>query len=157
LWTSGVPHGIAAAGYRALDSLRIEKGYRYFGSDLTMLDDPFEAGLGSCVRLDKGPFVGRDALVTKHEGVAPARRLRTLLVGDADYVTIYGGEAVLEDHGVVGRLRSCAYGFTIRRNIGYVYLPVGMGPGDRLEVEVFGRRVPAEIAPDVLTDRQARV
>lgn len=152
LWAAGSPHGIAVAGYRALDSLRIEKGYRYFGTDLTMLDDPFEAGLASCVRLDKEAFVGREALVAKLAAGAPARHLRTLLVGGEEYVAIYGGEAVTVGGAVVGRLRSCAYGFTVRRNVAYAYLPAQMGPGDRLEVEVFGRHVAAEVADEALVD-----
>ena len=153
LWSAGEPQGMAVAGYRALDSLRIEKGYRAFGSDLTMLDDPFEAGLGSCVRLNKGGFVGRDALAAKQQAGGSGRRLRTLLVGDAQYLTIYGGEAVLGIGGaVVGRLRSCAYGFTIGRNVGSAYLPVELEPGEPLEVDVFGRRVPAEIAADASID-----
>ncbi len=149
---AGAPHGIAIAGYRALDSLRIEKGYRYFGTDLTMLDDPFQAGLAACVRLEKESFVGRDALVAKLEAGAPTRRLRTLLVGAEAYVPIYGGEAVLVDRGVVGRLRSCAYGFTVGRNIAYAYLPTELGPGDRVDVEAFGEPIPAEVADDVSVD-----
>ena len=85
------------------------------------------------------------------------RRLRTLLVGDQEYVTIYGGEAVYADGSVVGRLRSCAYGFTVGRNIGYSYLPVELRPGARVEVEVFGRRVPAEVATDALLKREQLV
>src|SRR5881296_1330124 len=120
--------GVRAGGYRALDSLRMEKGYRYYGTDLTLLDNPLEAGLGFCIRFDKGDFNGREALLAlKAAGVM--RRLRTLLIGDHDYVTVYGGEAVYADGTIVGRIRSCAYGFTVRRNIAYSYLPVGLGPG----------------------------
>src|SRR5438034_465130 len=101
--------GVRAGGYRALDSLRMEKGYRYYGADLTLLDNPLEAGLGFCIRFDKGDFNGREALLAlKAAGVM--RRLRTLLIGDHDYVTVYGGEAVYADGTIVGRLRSCAYG-----------------------------------------------
>src|SRR5207245_6825176 len=122
---------------------RMEKGYRYYGTDLTLLDNPLEAGLGFCVRFDKGDFNGRDALVAAR-AAGITRRLRTLLVGDQEYLTIYGGEAVYADGSIVGRLRSCAYGFTVRRNIAYSYLPVELRPGAQVEVEVFGRRVPAD-------------
>jgi 4-methylaminobutanoate oxidase (formaldehyde-forming) len=149
---AGVPHGLAFAGYRAVDSLRIEKGYRYLGTDLTMLDDPFEAGLASCVKLQKGSFIGREALATKYEAGQPTRRLRTVLVGGEDYIPIYGGEAVLVEGAAAGRLRSCAYGFTVRRNVGFAYLPSDSGPGDRLHVEVFGDHVPAEVAEDAVVD-----
>ena len=101
-------------GYRAIESLRMEKGYRYYGTDLTMQDTPFDAGMGAFVRLAKGPFIGRDALVQAHSA-EPVRRLRTLVIGATDYEPIYGGEAVRLDGEVVSRLRSVAYGPTIER------------------------------------------
>jgi glycine cleavage system aminomethyltransferase T len=134
----------------------MEKGYRYYGTDLSLLDNPLEAGLGFCVRFDKGDFNGREALLAaKAKGIT--RRLRTLLVGEEQYVTIYGGEAVYADGSVVGRLRSCAYGFTVGRNIAYSYLPVGLAPGARVEVEMFGGRVPAEVCHDALLKREPLV
>ncbi|HSO94156.1 MAG TPA: aminomethyltransferase family protein, partial [Candidatus Dormibacteraeota bacterium] len=154
LLDAGRNYGIRPGGYRALDSLRMEKGYRYYGTDLTLLDNPLEAGLGFCVSFDKGPFNGREALLAaKAAGIE--RRLRTLLVGDEAYVTIYGGEAVHAEGSVVGRLRSCAYGFTVRRNLAYSYLPVAIGPGAEVQVEVFGQRVPAEVSRDAQLMRQA--
>ena len=156
LMTAGQTSGIRPGGYRALDSLRMEKGYRYYGTDLTLLDNPLEAGLGFCVRFDKGDFNGREALkAAKTAGIS--RRLRTLLVGEQEYVTVYGGEAVYADGSIVGRLRSCAYGFTVGRNIAYSYLPVGLGPGARVEVDVFGRRVPADVSTDALLKREQLV
>jgi 4-methylaminobutanoate oxidase (formaldehyde-forming) len=156
LMAAGRPFGIQPAGYRALDSLRMEKGYRYYGTDLTLLDNPLEAGLGFCVRFDKSDFNGRDALLAAR-AAGITRRLRTLLVGDDEYLTIYGGEAVYAGASIVGRLRSCAYGFTVRRNIAYSYLPVSLGPGARVEVEVFGRRVPAEVSRDAVLKREQPV
>lgn len=152
LWAAGERHGIAAAGYRALDSLRIEKGYRSFGTDLTAHDDPFEAGLGFCVRPDEPGFIGRDALLARRSRGEPERRLRTLVVGEGDYLPIYGGEAVLRDAVVLGRIRSCGYGFTVGRNVGFAYLPADVGTGAIVNVEVFGRNVPSEVADDVLYD-----
>jgi glycine cleavage system aminomethyltransferase T len=76
------------------------------------------------------------------------------LVGEREYVTIYGGEAVYAHGSIVGRLRSCAYGFTVGRNIAYSYLPVELGPGARVEVDVFGRRVPAEVHRDAVLKRE---
>jgi 4-methylaminobutanoate oxidase (formaldehyde-forming) len=131
-------------GYAALDSLRIEKGYRYFGADLTSSDTPFEAGLGFCVARDKRTELDR----------APAQRLRTLVVGaDDHYLTIYGGEAVQGNDGaVIGRLRSAAYGFTVRRNIALAMLPSELEEGTEVQVDVFGELVPARVAPDALYD-----
>src|ERR1700674_1801002 len=145
LMTAGRPFGIRPGGYRVLDSLRMEKGYRYYGTDLTLLDNPLEAGLGFCVRFVKRSFTGRDTLVfARDAGIS--RRLRTLMVGGAESLPVYGGEAVYRDNAVVGRLRSCAYGFTVRRNLAYSYLPVELGPGAPLAVEVFGQRVAATVA-----------
>jgi 4-methylaminobutanoate oxidase (formaldehyde-forming) len=146
---AGREHGLRIAGYRALDGLRIEKGYRYMGTDLTGGDTPFQAGLGFCVALDKGDFLGRDALV----GAGPVdRRIRTLLVGGQDYLALHGGEAVLVDGVTTGRVRSAAYGHTVERNVAYAYLPVELDAAARVEVEVLGTPVAAELADDVLVD-----
>jgi 4-methylaminobutanoate oxidase (formaldehyde-forming) len=156
LMSAGREFAIRPGGYRALDSLRMEKGYRYYGTDLTLLDNPFEAGLGFCVQLDKGDFNGREALLAaRQSGIK--RRLRTLTVGGDEYVTIYGGEAVHGGGRVVGRVRSCAYGFTVKKNLAYSYLPVEMKPGAAVEVEVFGQLVPATVTTDsVLSKQDAR-
>ena len=154
LMAAGSEHGIRPGGYRALDSLRMEKGYRYYGTDLTLLDNPLEAGLGFCVRFDKGEFNGRAALLAaKAAGIK--RRLRTLVAGGGDYVTIYGGEAVHAGGQVVGRVRSCAYGFTAQANIAYSYLPAEIKPGAEVEVEVFGDRVPARVTSDSVLPKDA--
>ncbi|HEY1419930.1 MAG TPA: aminomethyltransferase family protein, partial [Candidatus Dormibacteraeota bacterium] len=144
---AGQESGITPAGYRVLDSLRMEKGYRYYGTDMGLLDNPLEAGLGHALDLDKPSFNGRDALVAvKQAGIA--RRLRTLAVGDAEYLPVYGGEAVHDGGLVVGRLRSCAYGFTVRMNLAYAYLPISYAPGAQVTVEVFGQMVPATVMKD---------
>ncbi len=146
LLAAGRPDGLVPVGYKALESLRLEKGYRYWSADITPSDNPYEAGLGFCVRLGKGDFIGRDALVrVKAEGAT--RRLATVAIDPT--ATIYGGEAVWRDGRVLGRLRSGGYGYTVGRNIGFVYLPVDLAQavGTPLEVEVFGERVPAEVAP----------
>ena len=145
LMAAGRAHGITPGGYRALDSLRMEKGYRYYGTDLTPLDNPYEAGLGFCVDSDKWPAIDRDI----------TRRLRTLAIGGEEYVTVYGGEAVHAGDRVAGRVRSCAYGFTVRRNLAYSYLPVELKPGATVEVEVFGKRIPATVMPDAVLSKSA--
>jgi 4-methylaminobutanoate oxidase (formaldehyde-forming) len=129
-------------GYAALDSLRIEKGYRSFGTDLTGSDTPFEAGLGFCVAEGKLDELDR----------SPAERLRTLVVGGDDYLTVYGGEALQLDGEVIGRIRSAAYGFTVRANVALARLPARLEEGARLQVDVLGELVPAQVAPDALYD-----
>jgi 4-methylaminobutanoate oxidase (formaldehyde-forming) len=124
-------------GYQALDSLRIEKGYRYFGTDLTASDTPFDSGVGFAVAKDKWPQLDRD----------PATKLRTLLVGGGEYLTAYGGEAVHKNGEVVGRVRSAAYGFTVQRNVALAKLPAELGEGTEVEVDVMGKLVPAVVTP----------
>jgi 4-methylaminobutanoate oxidase (formaldehyde-forming) len=128
-------------GYNALDSLRLEKGYRYFGGDITSSDTPFEAGLGFCVAAGKRPELDRE----------PAQRLRTLVVGDG-YVTVYGGEAVHAGGEVIGRVRTAGYGFTVERTIALAKLPANLAEGDEVAVDVLGELVPATVAPDCLYD-----
>jgi 4-methylaminobutanoate oxidase (formaldehyde-forming) len=154
LLAAGAEHGIDPVGYRALESLRLEKGYRYFGAELTPRETPFEAGLDRFVRLEKGDFVGRDALLAKREAEpnGPARRLRTVLIGGSDWAPIYGGEAVRVDREVVGRLRSAAFGYSVGRTVGTTYLPAGVAEGTEIEVDVFADRIAGEVAADVLVD-----
>jgi 4-methylaminobutanoate oxidase (formaldehyde-forming) len=154
LLVAGAAHGIEPIGYRALESLRLEKGYRYFGAELTPRETPFEAGLERFVRLDKGDFVGRDALAARRaaESDGPARRLRTLVIGGGDWAPIYGGEAIRIDGEVVGRLRSAAFGYTIGRTLGTAYLPREIAEGAQIEVDVFADRVSGEVAADVPYD-----
>jgi sarcosine dehydrogenase len=156
LVADGREHGVEICGYRCLDGLRIEKGFRYLGTDLTANDTPLEAGLERFVDVEGRDFVGREALVAQRAR-GPERRLRTLLVGDGvDYVPIYGGEAVLAGSEPVGRLRSCAYGFTVGRTVGLGYLPTRLDDSVDLAVEVFGDRVVARPAEDVLVGAAGR-
>jgi 4-methylaminobutanoate oxidase (formaldehyde-forming) len=129
-------------GYTALDSLRIEKGYRYFGADMTSSDTPFEAGVGFCVAQEKWPQLDR----------SPEARLRTILVGEHDYLSVYGGEAVHAAGDVVGRVRSAAYGFTVKRNVALAKLPAVLAEGAEVNVDVLGTLVPAIVAPDAIYD-----
>jgi glycine cleavage system T protein len=151
LWRAGESFGLVAGGYRAIDSLRLEKGYRYWSADVTPEDTPWEAGLGFCVKLDKGPFVGRPALVAQKErGVA--RRLVALTLADPHAIA-FGGEPILQDGDVLGRVTSGGFGYTLGQSIAYGYVPVASAaPGTALTVEVFGERVPATVAREPLYD-----
>jgi glycine cleavage system aminomethyltransferase T/glycine/D-amino acid oxidase-like deaminating enzyme len=154
LQVAGAAHGIEPIGYRALESLRLEKGYRYFGAELTPRETPFEAGLDRFVRLGKRDFVGREALAARRaaEPDGPARRLRTVLIGGDDWAPIYGGEAVRIDSEVVGRIRSAAFGYTVGRTVGTTYLPADVPEGAAIEVDVFADRTSGEVAAGVLID-----
>src|SRR6266540_1742159 len=85
LWESGRDHGMLAGGYKAIESCRLEKGYRVWGADITADDTPFEAGLGFAVKLDKGDFIGRGSLLAKQE---PDRRLACLVLADPRAVAL---------------------------------------------------------------------
>ena len=151
---AGAAYGIEPVGYRALESLRLEKGYRYFGAELTPRETPFEAGLDRFVRLGKGAFVGRDALLARISADPDdsARRLRTVTIGGADWAPIFGGEAVRIGGEVVGRLRSASFGYTVGRTVGTTYLPATVAADAKIEVDVFADRVAGEVAADVLVD-----
>jgi 4-methylaminobutanoate oxidase (formaldehyde-forming) len=149
LWAAGRDHGLVAGGYKAIDSLRLEKGYRVWGADITPDDTPFEAGLGFAVKLDKGEFTGREALLGKRE---PTRRLCCLVLADPRTVAL-GSEPVRVDGQAVGRVTSGGYGYTVGRSIAYAYLPAADAvPGREVEVESFGERVAGEVAAEPLFD-----
>lgn len=152
LLRAGQPFGIAPAGYKALESLRLEKCYRYWSVDITPGDTPYESGQGFAVKLDKGEFLGRDALLQqKAQGIR--RKLVPLTL--TDQVVIYGGEAIWYDGRVISRVRSGGYGYSIEKNIALCYLPVELAKiGTIVEVEVFGERVLATVSPDPLYDAQ---
>jgi glycine cleavage system T protein len=149
IWEAGRDHGLVAGGYRAIDSCRLEKGYRVWGSDITPEDTPYEAGLGFAVKLDKGDFVGREALLAKQE---PVRRLACLVLDDPRAVAL-GSEPVRVDGRLVGRVTSGGYGYTVERSIAYAYLPAeDTDVGTRVAVELFGAWVEGEVASEPLYD-----
>jgi glycine cleavage system T protein len=151
IWEAGRPHGLVAGGYKAIDSLRLEKGYRVWGADVTPAENPFEAGLGFAVKLDKGDFLGRDALLEARER-APERLLACLVLEDPRAVAL-GSEPVRVGGAVAGRVTSGGYGYTVERSIAYAYLPPEAAEaGTPVEVEIFGERVAGEVAREPLYD-----
>jgi 4-methylaminobutanoate oxidase (formaldehyde-forming) len=152
LWAAGEPHGLIAAGYRAIDALRLEKGYRVWSSDITPEETPYEAGLGFAVRLDKATdFVGRDALL-EARSAPPRKRLRCLVLDDPRSVAL-GNEPLRVSGRIVGRVTSGGYGFAVERSIAFGYLPTEQAAiGTRGEVEVFGTWVGFEVAREPLWD-----
>lgn len=138
LWAAGRELGLADAGYRAIDSLRLEKRYLYWGADITPDYTPYEAGLGFAVALKKkADFIGRAAL-EKARAAGPRRRLITLLV-DAE-VQLYGGEAIRRDGKVLGVTSSAGWGHTIGKAIAFGYVPADEAGHADYEVEAFTRR-----------------
>lgn len=133
---AGQKHGIADAGYRALESLRLEKGYVYWSSDVTPDTNPLEAGLGFAVALDKGDFIGRDALL-EIRSRGPARRLATFTVDG--FAPLIGGEALLCEGKVVGTASSAGYGYTIGKTIAFGYVPVAAEADASFEIVAYGK------------------
>jgi 4-methylaminobutanoate oxidase (formaldehyde-forming) len=148
LWEAGRAHGLVAGGYKAIDSLRLEKGYRVWGADITPEDTPYEAGLGFAVKLDKGDFIGREALAA----AAPSERLlRCLTLADPRAVAL-GSEPVRVGGELVGRVTSGGYGYTVEKSIAYAYVPAEHEVGTEVAVEIFGEWVEGEIAAEPLFD-----
>ncbi len=140
LWEAGQDLGIVNAGYRAIDTLRLEKGYLYWSSDITPDYNPYEAGLGSRVALKKGDFIGRAALAKiKTEGVT--RKLCIFTVESP--LTVFGGEAILHRGKVVSVTSSANFGHTIAKPIVYGYLPIQIASDQGFSVEAFGEEAPA--------------
>jgi glycine cleavage system aminomethyltransferase T/glycine/D-amino acid oxidase-like deaminating enzyme len=152
LWEAGQPHGLLAGGYRAIDSMRLEKGYRVWGADITPDETPYEGGVGFCVKLDKeGGFIGREALAAAKER-GPRTRLRCLVLEDPRRVAL-GNEPVRLGGEIVGRVTTGGYGYTVERSIAYAHLPPERSdPGTAVEVEIFGRWVGGEVAAEPLYD-----
>jgi glycine cleavage system aminomethyltransferase T/glycine/D-amino acid oxidase-like deaminating enzyme len=152
LWRAGQAFGVVAAGRTAFNALRLEKGYRSWGADMTTEHDPYEAGVGFAVRAAKESFVGKGALEGRSEGTAN-RRLRCLTVDDGQSVVL-GKEPVFHDGEPVGYVTSAAFGYTIGKPIAYAYLPSAVTEGDVVEISYFGQQIKATVTPEPLYDPQ---
>src|SRR5258706_9247722 len=150
IWESGREKGLVGGGYKAVESLRLEKGYRAWASDISPESDPYQAGLGFCVKLDKGEFIRRSALLKKREAPADTR-LVCLVLEDPRSVAL-GSEPVRIEGKVTGRVTSGGYGYTVKKSIAYAYVPASAAIGTRVEVEIFGTWVQGEIAKEPLYD-----
>lgn len=157
LMAAGAAHGIRPAGYRAIESLRLEKGYRAWGSDITPNDNPFEAGLGWAVKMKaNAPFMGREA--TAAIAAAPLKkRLATFTVADPD-CWLVGRETILRDGRPVGYLAGGGWGYTVNAAIGLGYVRREEGVTDdwlaagNYELDVANRVFPATVTLEPLYD-----
>ncbi|WP_120634647.1 FAD-dependent oxidoreductase [Ruegeria sp. EL01] len=156
LMQAGKPHGLVNAGYRAIESLRLEKGYRAWGADIGPDHTPFESGLGWAVKLRKNTdFKGRAASERqKSEGV---KKMLACFTVDPD-VVLLGRETIYRNGERVGWLTSGGYGYTVGKSIGYGYVrdPDGVTSNDILsgdyELEVATERVAANVQLEALYD-----
>jgi glycine cleavage system aminomethyltransferase T len=128
----------------------LEKGYRVWGSDISPESDPYQSGLGPFVKLDKGEFIGRSALLKKRE--TPAKTKLACLVLDDSRSVALGSEPVRIAGEVVGRVTSGGCGYTVGKSIAYAYVPATAAVGTAVEVEIFGTWVGGAIAKEPLYD-----
>ncbi|MET7693951.1 FAD-dependent oxidoreductase [Streptomyces sp. NPDC005483] len=150
LWRAARPLGGIAAGRGAFNSLRLEKGYRSFGTDMTYEHDPYEAGVGFAVRADKEDFVGKAAL--ERRGADVRRKLTCLTIEDPRAV-VMGKEPVYDGQRAVGYVTSAAFGYTIGKGIAYAWLPAELAvTGRALHIGYFDQRVEAVVAEEPLFD-----
>jgi glycine cleavage system aminomethyltransferase T len=146
VWAAGQPYGLVAAGGTAMDSLRLERGFRVLGSDLRGEHTPQEAGLGFTVSKKRGGFIGAAALATQE----PAVQLSCLVLDDSA-VVLTGKEPIVDGDEAVGFVTSANFGYTVGASLALGYVPVAFAePGTRLTVEYFGERIGATVAEEPL-------
>jgi glycine cleavage system aminomethyltransferase T len=150
LFEAGREHGIIAAGRGAFNSMRLEKGYRLWGTDMTSEHHPYQAGLGFSVAKDKTGFVGAEALAARKEQPSD-KVLRCLTVNDGTSMVL-GKEPVYVNGEAAGYVTSAAYGYTVRKPLAYAWLPASVSEGDAVELEYFGRRIAATVTAEPLFD-----
>jgi 4-methylaminobutanoate oxidase (formaldehyde-forming) len=148
LTTAGAELGVRDGGYYAIESLRLEKGYRAWGRELTPDVNPYEAGLSFAVKLDEGDFIGRDALIAAR-ATAPAKRMLSFVGLSSDTPLAHGGELILRDGEPVGEITSAAYGHTVGAIVGLGFVTTGGNKleeaalaASRFELDIAGERVP---------------
>ncbi|WP_125613225.1 GcvT family protein [Specibacter cremeus] len=154
LWEAGQELGVIAAGREAFNSLRLEKGYRSWGTDMTTEHNPYEAGLGFAINRKKGEFVGSAALENESDQTA-TRRLRCLTVDDGRSMVL-GKEPVYLNGRPAGYVTSAAYGYTVHTPIAYAWLPATAEVGTQVEIEYFGNRIKATVTEEPLVDPEMK-
>lgn len=148
LFAAGEPHGLIAAGRIAFNSLRIEKGYRSAGTDMTVEHTPAAAGLGFAVRMKKDDFIGKTAL---EAAGPPGHTLRTIKLDDPDAVLL-GKEPVSVDGSVAGYVTSAGYSPTVERTLAYAWLPTECADGTAVSVDFVGSTETAVVVSDPVVD-----
>jgi glycine cleavage system aminomethyltransferase T/glycine/D-amino acid oxidase-like deaminating enzyme len=151
LFEAGADLGIVACGTGAFNSLRMEKGYRFAGVDMTREHTPWECGLGFTVHFTKPRFNGREAaLAARARG--PRKLLRCLVLDDVD-ATCYGGEPLLRDGHAVGYVTSADFGYTVGRHVVLAWLPPELAhEGAKVDIGVFGEYIGATVTHEPLYD-----
>jgi dimethylglycine dehydrogenase len=153
LSNAGEPFGLVDFGYRALDSMRLEKAYRLWGPDMSSQYTPLEAGMERFVRFDKGDFIGRDALLREQER-GSTKRLCCLVVDAAD-ADAHGYEPLFAEGRLVGAVTSGGYGHTLGSSLALAYVePEYSTPGTELQVRILGEQRAARVVVEPPYDPQ---
>lgn len=159
---SGQPYGLIPAGAAAMAALRLEKGLRSYGSDMSTETDPFEAGVQAAIQPgSKTDWIGSSAVaelraqLKENKGGAARRRLRCLSINDGKSV-VMGKEPVFVagSASAAGYVTAACFGYTVRKPLAYAYLPAQLTEGDAVEIEYFGRRIAATVTTDPVYDPQ---
>lgn len=153
LWAAGQPDGLVAAGYKAIDTLRLEKAYRYWSGDISPDYTPYEAGLGFAVKLDKkSDFIGKEALVQqKKEGIK--RKLCCMTLADSRTIALGKEPIRTKDGEIISWVASGGFGYSVGKSMAYAYLPMEHAkPGTKLQIEFFGEPMEAEVVQSPLWD-----
>lgn len=146
----GEKFGMKVCGYRAIESLRLEKGYRAWGVEISTETNPFEAGLEFAVALKKETFIGKDALLKAQEN--QRRKLIPILFDDIKQVPL-GNEPIRIGNEIIGRVKSGGQGYTINKAIAYAYVPIEHSAiGTKVDVEFFGDWRSGVVATEPLFD-----
>ena len=158
IWAAGQDFGLRLCGLHAMDSCRIEKGFRHLGHDITDEDHVLEAGLGFAVRPDKGEFIGRAAVLERQQQGLQSRMLQFQLHNPEPM--LYHNEAIVRDGAIVSWLSSGGYGHHLGAAIGLGYVPCAGESAEQLlasnyEIEIAGERHPAQPSLQPLYDPQA--
>jgi sarcosine dehydrogenase len=149
---AGSEYQLRPCGYRAIESLRLEKGYRAWAGEINSETNPFEAGLGFAVSSKKENYLGKAAIDKLKLNLS--RKLTALTFDDIKDVAM-GNEPIFINNSVVGRVKSAGQGYTINKAIAYAYLPIEVAKvGTKVEVEMFGSKKVATIAAEPLFDPQ---
>ncbi len=147
---AGKAHQLQLFGARAVESMRMEKGYLHWKSDILTEFSPLETGLDRFVHLDKGDFIGRGALA-RHQ---PRKKLVSLEI-DSNVAPAHGGASVMQGDIVVGTVTSGDWGHRVGKNLAYAF--VDLATDGALEVDILGRRIPAKIIPSQVYDPEMRL
>jgi 4-methylaminobutanoate oxidase (formaldehyde-forming) len=153
LWEAGQPEGMVAGGYKAIDTLRLEKGYRYWSGEISPDYTPYEAGLGYFVKLAKADFLGKEALL-EQKAAGLTRKLCCLTLADKRTVAL--GKEPVRPAGrqeIISWVAAGGYGYSVQESIVYAYLPLQYAKtGAELEIEFFGESVKAVVVKSPLWD-----